>query len=227
MTLYNFFLKMGFSISRCTPRGKVLEFFSKIQPRGSYDLIRLGGAGDGGYWVPRNLEGIVCCFSPGVADCSDFEEDCAARGMEVFMVDGSVDGPASSNQRFHFEKKYLASFDSKSKGLLSLDGWYEKSRHLIPPGDLILQMDIEGAEYEVLHSISGSLLKKFRVVVVEFHHLHQLWNCNSFEMMSNVFEKLLGDFEICHLSPNPYAGWVDCEGLRFSRLIEATFVRKQ
>jgi hypothetical protein len=82
-------------------------------------------------------------------------------------------------------------------------------------------MDIEGAEYEVLHSVSAALLKRFRVVVVEFHHLHQLWNCNSFEIMCNAFEKLLGDFEV------PYAGWVDCEGIRFSRLIEVTFVRKQ
>ncbi len=143
------------------------------------------------------------------------------------MADGSVDGPASKNDRFHFTKKNLASFDSESKGVVSLDGWYESQRNLIPAGDLILQMDIEGAEYEVLHSVSAALLKRFRVVVVEFHHLHQLWNCNSFEIMCNAFEKLLGDFEVCHLSPNPYAGWVDCEGIRFSRLIEVTFVRKQ
>ena len=31
-------------------------------------LIRVGGANDGGYLIPDDLEGIAACFSPGVAD---------------------------------------------------------------------------------------------------------------------------------------------------------------
>ncbi|HZL95451.1 MAG TPA: hypothetical protein VFB99_17475, partial [Vicinamibacterales bacterium] len=74
---------------------------------GDRKLIRLGPDGDGGYLVPDDLVGIECAFSPGVSTESRFEVDLAARGIQVFLADFSVDGPAQSNAKFVFHKKYL------------------------------------------------------------------------------------------------------------------------
>lgn len=38
-------------------------------------LIRIGGALDGAYLVPDDLDGIEACFSPGVSNRKDFEDE--------------------------------------------------------------------------------------------------------------------------------------------------------
>jgi len=42
--------------------------------------------------------------------------------------------------------------------------------------DLMLQMDIEGYEYETFLSMSDKLLSRFRIIVVEFHSLQMLFS---------------------------------------------------
>lgn len=191
------------------------------------DFIRVGPDRDGGYLVPDDLAGIRHCFSPGVSDCSDFELDLAERGIEVFMADRSVDGPAAIHPLFHFEKKFLASLDAPEDGLMSLDEWY---RLCLGPvtfdsPDAILQMDIEGAEYEVIHSVSETLLQRFRIIIIEFHRLHQLLDRYSFSWMSRVFWKLLKNHSVVHLHPNNGRRTIEYRGLRIPFTMEFTFLR--
>ena len=50
------------------------ELIKALRPvKTKFDLIRIGGANDGGYLIPDDLEGIAACFSPGVADTASFE----------------------------------------------------------------------------------------------------------------------------------------------------------
>jgi hypothetical protein len=123
---------------------------------------------------------------------------------------------------------HVASYADEQKGLISLDQWYDR---VIPPSErggdnLLLQMDIEGCEYEVIHSISEELLKKSRIIVVEFHNLHQLYNCNHFGYMSRALDKLLQHFEVCHVASNFTAGRFRVGKYHKSRLLEVTFHRK-
>ena len=192
------------------------------------DLIRIGPDKDGGYLVPDDLVGIQHCFSPGVSDCSEFELDLANRGIEIFMADRSVDCPAAVHPRFHFEKKFLASVDAPEDGLITLDEWYRSS-----PGpatrespDALLQMDIEGAEFEVIHSISETLLERFRRLVIEFHRLHQLLDRYSFGWMSRSFRKILRSHAVMHLHPNNGRRTIRYAGLEIPFTMEFTFVRR-
>jgi hypothetical protein len=50
-------------------------------------------------------------------------------------------------------------------------------------------MDIEKFEYEVFLSMSENLINRFRIMVVEFHDLDQLWNRHFFTIAGRVFEK--------------------------------------
>lgn len=56
----------------------IRETLSLVRPvHTGYDLVRIGGEGDGGYLVPDDFEGMKTCFSPGVSFVSDFEEHIA------------------------------------------------------------------------------------------------------------------------------------------------------
>ena len=189
---------------------------------GGKELIRLGPEGDGGYLVPDDLESIERAFSPGVSTESGFEVDLAARGIQVFLADYSVDGPAQVNANFVFHKKYVGSLSNET--FITLAEWKDAT---IPGhrGDLLLQMDIEGAEFEALLGAPTELLKHFRIMVIEFHSLQELFNKPFFGLASRVFEKLLQTHSVVHIHPNNCCGSVRKAGLEIPRVAEFTFYR--
>ena len=186
-------------------------------------LIRLGPNGDGGYLVPDDLEGIAACFSPGVSSVSGFELACAQRGMRVYMADKSVDEPAEKHPQFHFQKKYIGA--TTNSDFATLDHWISESIASTEDDDLILQMDIEGYEYETLLAVSDDLLRRFRIIVVEFHNLHQLCNEPFFRLASPAFFKLLQTHKCLHIHPNNSSDSVRYGELTFPPVMEFTFLR--
>jgi len=188
-----------------------------------HPLLRLGPAGDGGYLVPDDLEGIEACFSPGVSTVSGFERQCADRGMQVFMADASVDGPAEPHPRFHFLRNYIGAWTAGE--FLSLDAW---TNACLPASraDLLLQIDIEGFEYEALLAASEPLLGRYRVIVAEFHSLDQLWSKPFFDLASRAFGKLLATHACVHIHPNNRSGSLHKGGLEIPPTMEFTFLRR-
>lgn len=186
-------------------------------------LIRIGGKGDGGYLIPDDLDGVEACFSPGVASTSDFESELALRGMHSYMIDYSVDNPPVNNELFHFEKKFLGL--SNDAVYTTLDAWMARTG---PFGsDLLLQMDIEGAEYEVLIDAASDTLARFRIIVIEFHELAALFASSlTFNWLKAVFHKLLKDFDIVHIHPNNWYAPELVAGYPIPPLMEFTFSRK-
>jgi hypothetical protein len=182
----------------------------------------MGPSGDGGYLVPNDLEGIDYAFSPGVSTESGFEAELADRGIGVFLADLSVQGPARAHPRFVFDKKFLGCVTDER--YMTLDEW--KARR-IPDhgGDLLMQMDIEGAEFETLFDASAALLAQFRIMVIEFHYLQNLLNRPYFELVSRLFAKLLAAHSVVHIHPNNCCGSVKAGGFEIPRVAELTFLR--
>jgi len=187
------------------------------------ELIRLGSAEDGGYLLPDDLEGIRACFSPGVAESSSLEYRCAELGMDVFMADLSVDGPAAEHERFHFTKKFVGV--TCNDQFMTLDQWVAENSPG-PEEDLLLQIDIEGFEYEVFLAASDQLMQRFRIIVVEFHRLDYLWAKPFFGLASRAFEKILQTHYCLHAHPNNWRGSVKKGAIEIPINMEFTFVRK-
>ena len=77
-------------------------------------LIRVGSGRDGGYLVPDDLEDLVACFSPGVAETADFEQSLVERGIRCFLADYSVDRAPIRHDLVSFEKVFLGTVTDKS-----------------------------------------------------------------------------------------------------------------
>jgi hypothetical protein len=138
------------------------------------------------------------------------------------MADLSVDGPPVPHPLFGFEKKFLGTVDDDR--FTRLQSWM--TRHEPAGGDLLLQMDIEGAEYAVLLDTPAEVLRRFRIVVLELHAFDQIFVASAFEFYMQAMGKLLADFEVVHVHPN------NCSRLRSNgvyevpRVLEATFLRR-
>ncbi len=181
-------------------------------------LIRFGPHGDGGYLIPNDLVGISACFSPGVSIISGFEKDCADRGMRVYLADASVDAPSESHHLFEFSKTFIGGYSREN--FITLDQWVAKSSEETI-NDFMMQMDIEGYEYEALSAVSVELMKRFRIIVIEFHGVDNL-DRNKVR----VFKKLLNTHTCVHIHPNNCCGFVRLFNIEIPRVMEFTFLRK-
>lgn len=210
--------------TRLTSNADLQVLLNLLRPMNSgKELIRIGPGGDGGYLLPDDLDGLDSCFSPGVAYTSTFETDCADRGMEIFMADFSVDGPAEEHERFHFTKKFIGAVGGGD--FITLEDWVKMSRPA-PHGDFMLQMDIEGAEYEVLLGTSVDLLNQFRIMAIEFHSLKNLWSKPFFSLASRAFHKLLQTHVCVHNHPNNSNSFKKIGSIEMPSVTEMTFLRK-
>lgn len=210
--------------TRVTDPTDVRKLITKLHPvSAGRELIRLGPEGDGGYLVPDDLEGIKACFSPGVSNVAGFELDCAKRGMPVFMADASVEKPPIEHPKFQFIRKFIG---ARTEGdFIRLEDWVNQtlkdSRE-----DLLLQMDIEGYEYETLLASPTSFLERFRVIVVEFHDMENLFSAPLFPFYSLAFEKLLTTHACVHIHPNNFCRPITVGDFELLSLAEFTFLRR-
>jgi hypothetical protein len=216
--------RLGWFASKRTPFVDMRRLVDLLRPvDAGWALVRIGANGDGGYLVPDDLDGIAACFSPGVDRQASFENGLAARGILSHLADRSVTAPPPTCVPASFEPVFLGTFDGE--GTTTLDSWV--SRHApADSGDLLLQMDIEGAEYGVIDNAPCALLRRFRIIVVEFHHLDGIGQPFVCRRIGEAIEKLRLDFVPVHLHPNNYAGIVDVGGLPVPPLLEVTFLRK-
>jgi hypothetical protein len=188
------------------------------------EVVRIGGDRDGGYLIPSDLEGLKFCFSPGVGLVADFENHLADLGIRSFLADYSVTRPVIARPEFAFDKKYLGALDNER--YMTLSSWKRKYLGAYS-GDLLLQMDIEGGEYDVLCSTPDELIDQFRIIVIEFHYLHMLVGRAFFRLFETCLRRLLRYFYIVHLHPNNCCGSISVEDIDIPKVIEFTFYNKK
>lgn len=185
-------------------------------------LIRLGPDGDGGYLVPDCLDGIRAGFSPGVSETFGFDLELVRRGIPVHMADASVDRPADLPDGVTFDALFLGT--ETGGQWITLDDWV--ARYAPGDGDLLLQMDIEGAEYGVLDAASPETLRRFRIIVIELHGLHRFPRSSHFDIYERALQKLGTDFVTVHLHPNNVVQPVSVGPHAIPPVFEATLLRR-
>ena len=222
--LINILFKIKIFKTRLASKNEVETFIKNfVAHYVSTRLIRIGSRNDGGYLVPDILHDLKYCFSPGVDLVSEFEEELSSLyGTKSFMIDASVSRLQINNKDFIFEEKFLSS--KTIDRYITLSDWIDKTI-TDENAKLLLQMDIEGAEYEVLAFENSETLSKFCVIVIEFHDFQNIFDRNQLGIIKGLFEKLYKDFSICHAHPNNNSSEVSLMGISVPKLIEITFIR--
>ena len=224
--LRSFLNSFGIAITRSSNLDNVYELFEKLWPReSSAQLIRIGNAGDGGYLIPNVLKGVKTCISPGVGSTSSFEKQLSEDfGIVPILIDPNRAPVDLKDTKHVYVQKYLGvknhiSFVSLDDLILEFCSNSDSS---------ILQMDIEGYEYENLMNVRPDLLSRFRVLVIEFHNVHHWLSRPIFELMVNpLFEKLLHDFFVVHVHPNNSSPLFYLKGSILPTTMEITLLNRQ
>lgn len=214
--------RLGFHVSRRTSEIEMENVLRKLRAGSNEeDFIRVGGVGDGGYWVPNDLNGIQAVFSPGVGNLSQFELFFAERDIPCFMVDASVAGPSQDHPNFHFQPVWLSKKTIPGE-TISLEDWIGASA---PAGDLLLQMDIEGDEYPAFLAVDQSLLIRFRIIVLEVHNVTSITSRAGLQLVDALMDRLLETHEVVHSAPNPVCRTINIGQLSIPNCVELTLRR--
>ena len=217
-------ISTGAYVTRTVKPQKLRVFFNLVSPISiSQELIRIGSKNDGGYLIPNDLGDITACFSPGVSAAVEFEEDLALRDIPSYMADLSVNGPPVSNKMFHFTKKHLGITCSNTH--IRLEDWINQCLNGKITSNLILQMDIEGSEYQIIYDTPQYIFNYCKIIVIEFHNLNMLLSTESYEYIMNAFNKLLQNFSVVHIHPNNCAKPVRYRKYSIPPVMEFTFLR--
>jgi hypothetical protein len=209
-----------------TNKNDVLDLLARLRPQDNgHTLIRVGGPRDGGYLIPNDMEGLTELFSPGSNKLSNFEREAAEFWqIESYICDSIEEQPKDLSSYQDFTDAWVGPYTDGEK-FISLAQWVEEKSE--SSGDLMLQMDIEGAEFLTLLAVPTSLMKRFRIIVIELHFLESLKNRWAFELLyTPFFNKILSDFDVVHLHPNNCCGLWRYGDIEYPRLIELTLHRK-
>jgi hypothetical protein len=202
-----------------------------LRPKASpKPLIRVGGDQDGAYLLPDDLVGIRACFSPGVSNRKDFEDELTDRyGITCHMCDFSSDVErfrTPLRRKQSFKKKWLDVNNSPDS--ISLESWVNELSPK-PEDDLLLQMDIEGAEYRNLLHTPEKILRRFRIIIIELHRLRTCLDEKEFRKELGPLLELLDKHFICvHAHPNNCCGdfLLEENGWNIPNVHELTFLRR-
>lgn len=218
--------RAGIHISRASAEKDLRALLRKYWPvDAGYSLRRIGGLHDGGYLVPDCLEGLTVCLSPGVDRTAEFERELAGLGIGSHLIDKSVAGPPDGFAPLSFTKKFLGPVTRGEADVISMQDWLteigETGRE-----DLLLQMDIEGAEYASLLATPPDILSRFRVIILELHNLNALGNRAFLQVFSDFTDMLLKDHVIVHAHPNNVRPPVQVGKVTIHPYLEITLLRQ-
>ena len=132
------------------------------------EKLRIGGGKDGGYVMLDPGEGGVA-YSFGVSPESPWDLAMARRGFSVFQYDGSIEEEPDLQPGIFFHKTFVG--NTPGDGWTSLDEILETHGHE-DCRDIILQIDIEGGEWDFFAAISPENMRRFKQIIVEFHYAH-------------------------------------------------------
>jgi len=180
---------------------------------------RLGVNSDGGY-VIGILEGKYDFYiSAGVSNEESFSRDFIEmydmNKYNCAAFDGTINNyPYQYTNKITFYKRNISSYKNNQNANLS----YFTDNY----NDIFLKMDIEGAEYPWLLSLSEDQLNKFKQIAIEFHGINDD-SCNTkLEDKIKIFNILSKTHYAIHIHGNNCGGSTN----NIPDVVELTYIRK-
>jgi hypothetical protein len=188
-------------------------------------FVRLGKKNDGGYVMIENLLRGGVAYSVGISTDASWDMAMARRGYEVHQYDHTVPDSPEKDPALHFHQIGLCPTGEQAPSMQSIDTLLEQNGHAARQ-DIVLKIDIEGAEWGVFSSLPEPALRAFSQIVVEFHWLHLLDEDERYETARKALSKLHADFAPVHLHANNHLDLFVMGGVPVPGVIEVTYVRR-
>ena len=197
-----------------------------LKPQLDQQLIRVGGENDGGYVMlsPRFLP-FEKVLSFGISNYSPWDLEIAEMGFVVHQWDGTISAPPDKHSNLVFHNHNVTGCAEPVDGSKNLAQILQDC-DCVNSTELLLQIDIEGAEWMFFSEMENHDLLKFNQIIGEFHNLNVLDDAE-FAQQRAVFEKINETHEAVYIHSNNYCDYYFFDDFSyFPDTIEITFVRR-
>jgi Methyltransferase FkbM domain len=201
----------------------VLSLLRPMEPVGR--LVRLGNDRDGGYVMLDEFADLRVAYSFGIGDNVSFDLALAEAGLDVFQYDHTVPGPPVAHERFRFRRVGLADHAREEPALRRLQDIVAENGHS-GRADMLLKVDIEGAEWPMLASVPSEELLGFSQICLELHWFEHLAEPNYLCAVIQALGRLTCTHQVVHVHANNHRPVEIVGGVPIPGVIEATYVRR-
>lgn len=210
-----------------------LEYYKKIKELLKvYTLkdnafTRVGGSRtDGHYIMVDAFKKKQIAYSFGLNNEISWDLGMLEKGYELYMYDHTVNGIPSEADGLNFFKKGIAGVSKPEESLETLDNLMKINGHSNKTG-MILKMDVEGAEWDFLETVSIKTLRQFDQIVFELHNIVR--GCSDYEMERKLkaLEKLNETHALVHLHGNNTGYVLQMKNATIPDVIEVTYVNRE
>ena len=186
------------------------------------ELVRVGGNNDGGYVMSEAALNGSVAYSFGINDDVAWDRDMVEYGYDIYMYDHTISALPEECEQFHFARKGISAGAISVGPLFTLEDLLRENGH-IGIKHMVLKMDVEGAEWGFLHSISSDVLQQFDQIVFE---LHELLRIEKQEEILAALRKINATHQLVHIHANNYSNVVNWGERYMADAIEVTYIRR-
>lgn len=203
----------------------IIETLIMLSPQDcGWELIRVGGINDGGYFIPNDIKNISVCFSAGVGGDTTFENQLESYGIRSYLLDRIEGHPKILGANQLFLPKWLGL--KTEADFVTLSDWVLGSS-LDKSEAAMLKMDIEGSEWGCLQVSNRDTIERFQIIVIEFHSMDLMLEPKIFyEIYRPILKKMTDIFDVIYVHPNNCCGTWQVREAKFPCVLEVTFHRK-
>ena len=146
---------------------------------------------------------------------------------DVFMYDMTINGLPLESPKFHFFKKGIGGRTDAEKSLDTLENFIKRNGHE-NHNEMILKMDVEGAEWDFLETVPLATLNQFDQIVFEFHDLTEPKTLAEMGRILKLIHKINSTHSLVHLHGNNYRHYVYVEDVGvIPNVLELTYLRRE
>ena len=185
--------------------------------------VLFGPRNDGSYVLHDNLENIKITYSIGIDHKIEFDKAIANRGIDVYMYDHTIDKLPFDNEKFHWKKIGIGGNKNRTYNIQTLQEMIKENGHLNEK-NMILKMDVEGAEWETLKDTPENVLLQFKYLVFELH-FRDIYN--PLIHFYNVLKKLHKSRQVFYIHCNPYSPISTFGNNRICSWIEVSYIIRE
>jgi len=189
-------------------------------------LVRVGRDQDGGYVMLEQGLSEAVAYSIGIGADISWDADMAARGCQVFQYDHTIAAPPAAYERCHFFRIGLAERTSPDGTLRTLSDIIAANGHS-DRRDIVLKMDIEGAEWAVLPALTDQTMAQLSQVVVELHSVIAIDRPEELRRNVRALQRINRTHQPVHVHANNCGPIGVYGGVTLPDTLEVTYARRE
>ena len=149
----------------------------------------------------------------------------ADLGYDIYMYDHTIEELPYQRKKFHFFKSGITAKENSDDNLHTLEYYVGHNGHM-GKKNMVLKIDVEGAEWSWLRFVEEKTLLCFEQIVMELHGIIRAKSDYETENVLNSLAKLNKTHKLVHLHANNMLDYVKIGDKVFADALEVTYVRK-